>query len=215
MAYDGDVQYLTPSQFASKLPEAPGQMIGILFSGDGAVANIVHAADADWLWVDFNADGFQRYEGIDYCNRQIPPPEFGGPPPPPPCPPVAAGVTEPLPWSPPSAGCFVGARYRLSDGLHVATKDMWEDNEAERLPICQQHLDDEPLVVTGAWLAVYDDREAREQLDPMTWLDSSTDPVRRKAVSVRAASLREFIDANARQLHFNKFSGVPMEAANR
>ncbi|MCP4758741.1 MAG: type II secretion system protein [Planctomycetes bacterium] len=210
MAYDGDIQYLTPSQFSTKLPEVPGQMIGILFSGDGSVANFVHTADADWLWVDFNADGLQRYEGLDYCNRQDPP-GFGGPDP---CPPVEDGQAA-VPWSPPSAGCYVGARYRLTDGVHIPAKDMWEDNEAERLPVCQQRLDDEPLVVTGSWLAIYDERDARKQLDPMEWLNSPTDVLRRKAVSTRSDALRGFIDANARQLHFNKFSGVPLEATNR
>jgi len=205
------MQYLVPSQFASKLPEVPGQMIGILFSGDGSVANVVHAADADWLWVDFNADGLQRYEGLDYCNR----PDPGGFNAPDACPPSADPNLEVNAWSPPSAGCYVGARYRLSDGMHVPTKDMWEDNEAERLPVCQQNLDDEPLVVTGAWLAIYDERDAREQNDPMQWIDSSTVQLRRKGVSLRAAALRDFIDANARQLHFNRFSGIPMEAANR
>jgi prepilin-type N-terminal cleavage/methylation domain-containing protein len=207
MAFDGDVQYLTASAFAPLLPEVPGQMLGILFGADGSIANRIHGADAEWFWVDFNGDGAQRYAGIDYCNR----PDAVGFGPPESCPP---GVDAEL-WSPPSVGCYVGARYRLSDGVHLETKDMWEDNEAERLPICHENLDDEPLVVTGPWLVVYDDRDARAELDPLEWSDSATAPTRRKAVSSKAAALRTFIDANGRQLHFSRFSGVPLHGSDR
>ena len=201
---DGDKQYLAVGNLVTMLPEAPGVMIAVLFAGDGSQTVLIPEADADWLWVDFNGDGGQRYEGIDYCNRT----EESGFNPPPACPPDLADIEA---WSPPAAGCWLGARY-LANG-QTSSADLWNDDE--RLPMCQRAEGDEPLVLVAPYLAVYDDRDAREELDATRWLDAGTSPLRRQAASRRADDLSGFIDENARQLHFNPNTGVAHEGASR
>jgi hypothetical protein len=70
-------------------------------------------------------------------------------------------------------------------------------------------------VLVAPYLAVYDDRDAREELDATRWLDAGTSPLRRQAASRRADDLSGFIDENARQLHFNPNTGVAHEGASR
>ena len=61
----------------------------------------------------------------------------------------------------------------------------------------------------GPYLAIFDERTAREELDTSRWSPN------RAGGGRRGRDLTEFIDATARQLHFNRFTGVAMEASNR
>jgi hypothetical protein len=203
---DGDQQYLTVSNLAGMLPEAPGVMIGVVFARDGSQTVLLPEAGADWLWVDFNGDGAQRYDGDDYCNR----PDSGGFTDA--CPPDLdeAGV---LGWSPPAAGCWLGTRYIASNGNPSPSADLWNDDE--RLPMCQRVEKDEPIVLVAPYLAIYDDRDAREELDPQRWLDTGANAIRRAAAARRGFDMSTFIDENARQLHFNPNTGVAHEGASR
>ncbi len=203
---DGDQQYLTVSNLAGILPEAPGVMIGVVFARDGSQTVLLPEAGADWLWVDFNGDGAQRYGGDDYCNR----PEESGFNPPPACPPDLADIEA---WSPPAAGCWLGTRYIASNGNPSPSADLWDDDE--RLPMCQRVEKDEPIVLVAPYLAIYDDRDAREELDPQRWLDTGANTLRRAAAARRGFDMSTFIDENARQLHFNPNTGVAHEGSSR
>jgi hypothetical protein len=201
---DGDQQYLAVGNIAGMLPEAPGVMVAVMFARDGSQTVLLPEADADWFWVDFNSDGAQHYDGEDYCNRPDPN-SFGIPP----CPPTLDDVVA---WSPPAAGCWLGTRY-LVNGNPSPSSDLWDD--LERLPMCQRSERDEPIVLVAPYLAIYDDRDAREELDPQRWLDTGSDVLRRVAAARRGLDLSTFIDQNARQLHFNPNTGVAHEGAAR
>ena len=89
---------------------------------------------------------------------------------------------------------------------------IWSETQVlldERLPLCQIAANDEPFVSVGPYLAVFDERTAREELDTSRWSPNQAGAGR------RGRDLTEFIDATARQLHFNRFTGVAMEASNR
>ena len=210
MALDADGQFFAVSNLATPLPEAPGQLIGVLFARDGSHTTIMHESDADWMWVDWNGDGAQRYDGFDYCNRPVPPPVFGGDPPPPTCPPGEDGLPDPdlLEWSPPAGDCWLGVRY-LANGNASPAADLWNDDE--RVPLCMRNEDDESYVLIAPYLVIYDDRDVHEELDTITWLDSGSDQQRRQAAARRALALNEFIEKTGRQVHLNRVTGVAQE----
>jgi prepilin-type N-terminal cleavage/methylation domain-containing protein len=198
---DADKQFFAVSQLAATLPEAPGQLIGVLFARDGSHTTIMHESDADWMWVDWNGDGAQRYDGVDYCNR----PDVGGFNAAPPCPPE---VADAQPWSPPAGDCWLGVRY-LANGNASPAADLWNDDE--RVPLCMRNEDDESYVLIAPYLVIYDDRDVHEEVDTAGWLDSGSDAQRRQAAVRRALALNDFIDKTGRQVHLNRVTGVAQE----
>ena len=203
MALDADGQFFAVSNLATPLPEAPGQLIGVLFARDGSHTTIMHESDADWMWVDWNGDGAQRYDGVDYCNRPVPDAGFGTPEPA--CPP---DLEDAQPWSPPAGDCWLGVRY-LFNGNPSPAADLWNDDE--RVPLCMRNEDDESYVLIASYLVIYDDRDVHEELDTITWLDSGSDQQRRQAAARRALALNEFIEKTGRQVHLNRVTGVAQE----
>jgi hypothetical protein len=79
----------------------------------------------------------------------------------------------------------------------------------EAVPICHFGGDDEPFVLITPYLAVFDDRDAREELDQAAWINTS------QGAAYRGRDLTEFIDGTGRVLHFNRYTGVAMEASDR
>jgi prepilin-type N-terminal cleavage/methylation domain-containing protein len=200
LAGSGDAQYLTTSNLlgVQGIPEAPGIIPAVLFGRDGSVAAIIQEAEAEWCFIDFNGDGAQRYDGSDYCNytRQT---GFNTPAP---CPPeLPDSVME---GTAPAGSCWLGAFYN-PNGTFFQNRNLIE----EAVPMCQWHDDDEPFVVITPYLAVFDDRDAREELDQGAWINT------RQGAAYRGRDLTKFIDETGRVLHFNRYTGVALEASSR
>ncbi len=66
---------------------------------------------------------------------------------------------------------------------------------------CQRHPDDEPYLIMAPFLAVFDDDEAREILDPSRWVDPQP----------RIDDLTAHINERADRIHFNRYTGVAMK----
>ena len=60
MVFGGDFQYFATSNLTTLIPEAPGVIPGVLFGRDGAPITMVGELDAEFLWVDFDANGANR-----------------------------------------------------------------------------------------------------------------------------------------------------------
>ena len=205
LACSGDAQYLTTSNLlgVQGIPEAPGIIPAVLFGRDGSVAAIIQEAQAEWCFIDFNGDSAQRYGGFDYCNYHPGDPIFGDPSDPvEPCPP---GLPEPIErGSVPAGSCWLGAFYSPT-GAFYQNRNLIE----ETVPLCQGQADDEPFIVITPYLAVFDDRDAREELDQVAWINTS------QGAAYRGRDLTKFIDETGRVLHFNRYTGVAMEASGR
>ncbi len=201
MPLDADGQFFAVGQLATSIPEAPGQLVGVLFARDGSHTTVMHESDASWIWVDWNGDGAQRYGGVDYCNRPVGDDEDENQA----CPP---DLEDAEPWSPPAGDCWLGVRY-LANGNASPGADLWNDDE--RMPLCGRSEDDEPWVLVAPYLVVYDDRDAHEELDTIEWADAGGDSVRRRAAVTRAKALNDFIDKTGRQVHLNRVTGVAQE----
>lgn len=200
LACSGDAQYLTTSNLlgAQGIPEAPGIIPAVLFGRDGSVAAIIQEAQAEWCFIDFNGDSAQRYGGFDYCNytRQT---GFNTPPS---CPPeLPESVLE---GGAQAGPCWLGAFYSPT-GTFYQNRNLIE----ETVPLCQWQDDDEPFIVITPYLAVFDDRDAREELDQGAWINTS------QGAAYRGRDLTKFIDETGRVLHFNRYTGVALEASGR
>ena len=182
LVYSGDYHYFATSNLKTLTPEPPGTIPGVLFGRDGAPATLIGQFDADFLWVDFDRDKKQSMGGVLY--------EFNDP-------------YDPDTFAPPD-GCWLLTR-RQTNGAWSETQVLLD----EQLPLCQRRATDEPFVSVGPYLAIFDERTAREELDTSRWSPN------RAGGGRRGRDLTEFIDATARQLHFNRFTGVAMEASNR
>jgi len=202
----GDTEFLPTANLLGfkGIPEAPGVVPAVLFAADGSVANMMHEADSEWCFVDLNQDGLQRYRGDNYCNHQ-PLEGFNVPFA---CP---EGVPDgTLEGSAPAGECWVGPYYLENSGQPAAARTLIE----EVLPLCQWGEDDEPMVLISPYLAVYDDREARKQLDPAGWVITGQNTDQRNA-ALRGRELSDYVQANGRVLQFNRFTGVALEASER
>ncbi len=182
LVYSGDYHYFTTSNLKTLTPEAAGTIPGILFARDGAPATLIGQFNAEFLWVDFNRDTKQQMGRVAYAGDD----------------PFDAATFAP------ADGCWLLTR-RQTNGNWSETQVLLD----ERLPLCQIAANDEPFVSIGPYLAVFDERTAREELDTSRWSPNQAGAGR------RGRDLTEFIDATARQLHFNRFTGVAMEASNR
>jgi prepilin-type N-terminal cleavage/methylation domain-containing protein len=67
-------------------------------------------------------------------------------------------------------------------------------------PFNQRYHDDEPAITLVPYLAVFDEREARQRYDVTQWDDPE----------VRTADLSNYINQFANRLHFNRYTGVVM-----
>ncbi|MDP6891109.1 MAG: hypothetical protein QF471_07240, partial [Phycisphaerales bacterium] len=126
---------------------------------------------------------------------------FGAPNP---CPPELLDLPELEQGNAPAGSCWVGAFYN-SAGTFFPNRNLIE----EAVPICHFGGHDEPFVLITPYLAVFDDRDAREELDQATWINT------RQGAAYRGRDLTGFIDETGRVLHFNRYTGVAMEASNR
>ena len=64
-----------------------------------------------------------------------------------------------------------------------------------------RHPADEVAITLVPFLAVFDDRAAREMYDTTTW----------GSTPAREFDLSEFLDARATRVHFNRYTGVAMQ----
>ncbi len=182
MVYGGDFQYFATSNLTTLIPEAPGVIPGVLFGRDGAPITMVGELDAEFLWVDFDANGAQNMRGTDY---------YGNDP-------------SDMDTFAPSDGCWLLTK-REPNGDWAEAMCLID----EELPLCHHGLKDEPFIAVGPYLAVFDEKTAREELDTSRW------PRSRAGGGRRGRDLTEYIDETARQLHFNRFTGVALEASDR
>jgi prepilin-type N-terminal cleavage/methylation domain-containing protein len=105
----------------------------------------------------------------------------------------------------PGDGCFVLTR--LDSGSGAATNYV---EFSQVLPMCQGTELDEPWVVTGPFLAVYDSSEMRKLEASTAWL-----PNDEVSASKRSFAHTRFIDEFGRRLFFNRFTGISLEDAER
>jgi prepilin-type N-terminal cleavage/methylation domain-containing protein len=105
---------------------------------------------------------------------------------------------------PPCDGCFVLPL--LSPGSGAAQSNV---EYPEWWPLCQASELDEPWVLTGPFLTVFDADELRKVGRPQDW------PPTRVGAADRAWAHTRFIDEFGRRLFFNRFSGVSLEEADR
>ena len=104
----------------------------------------------------------------------------------------------------PGAGCFVLTR--LDNGSGAATNYV---EFSQTLPLCQESELDEPWVLSGPFLAVYDAGELRKLESSNAWMPNEP------GASQRAFAHTRFIDEFGRRLFFNRFTGISLEDAER
>ena len=75
------------------------------------------------------------------------------------------------------------------------------DSPAGTLFFCQAQFDDEPYLTFAPFLVVFDDEQAREELNTSTWSDAA----------IKSAAISPWITDNANRIHFNRYSGVVMK----
>ena len=65
LPYSGDLQYLPPTHLGERR-EAAGIMPGILFGRDGTTVTGIPEHQSRYGWIDFDGDGYQGLDGVEY-----------------------------------------------------------------------------------------------------------------------------------------------------
>lgn len=105
---------------------------------------------------------------------------------------------------PHGGGCWVLPKLSNSSGAAQGTVEY-----PEWLPLCQHTELDEPWVMTGPYLVIYDANELRTLESPQGWLPTHA------GAAARGWAHTRFIDDYGRRLFFNRFTGVSLEEAER
>ncbi len=105
---------------------------------------------------------------------------------------------------PDAAGCFVLPRLTSGSGAFSPIVEY-----AEWWPMCQDDELDEPWVMTGPFLVVYDSSELRSIEAVQDW------PPTHEGSANRSWAHTRFIDDYGRRLFFNRYTGVSLEESDR
>ena len=88
--------------------------------------------------------------------------------------------------------------------------DFDNDGDQDDEPDFNQTFEnDEPFLAMAPFIAVFDDDEAREVLDPGRWMSPPYSP--QQAFDNRLEDLTEYITQFADRIHFNRYTGVAMK----
>ncbi len=144
--------------------EAAGAIMAVMFGPDGTTVTDNSRTDSNFIFIDYNNDGLQRQNSMDYTN-------LGGDNP-------VSGYCDSL----------AGNRF-----------------------FCQAQFDDEPYVTFAPFLVVFDDEQAREELDTSGWSDSQVKAYGPDLSPLGTDGLTAWISLNSNRIHFNRYSGVVMK----
>ncbi|MCH2133735.1 MAG: prepilin-type N-terminal cleavage/methylation domain-containing protein [Phycisphaerales bacterium] len=188
----GDDELYVMTSRVDQTNEPPGVLPAIMFGPDGEPVSYDQETDAALIFLDFNGDGGQRVNGIDYCNHWEEQ-SFNSEEP---CPPDRRSFT---PGFAPTDGCWV-LNERLPTGLIHPDEVVFDGDEG--IPFCAQQDGDEPFLVLATELMLFDEKAARERYGISTWTRDKPGAAR------RGRDINGFINETGVRIRLNRYTGV-------